>query len=146
MLCSTEHWSISTTLCLTFFENGVCLRKFPLWKIVEPPWKEGEIRLGVDKWFFVQLVLCSAIYRNVILLASLTKIIIIRWSLCGKFHTPLQMVHVWVVSVAHYSLIDFQTACKMMSWPNILAGQSDQKIKLSTTQDNIESLMTLKET
>ena len=25
------------------------LRKFPLWKIVEPPWKEGEIRLEVDK-------------------------------------------------------------------------------------------------
>ena len=31
------------------FFKGVCLRNFPLWKIVGPPWKEGEIRLGVDK-------------------------------------------------------------------------------------------------
>ena len=35
-------------ICNKFFERGVCLRKFPLWKIVGPPRKEGEIRLGVD--------------------------------------------------------------------------------------------------
>ena len=38
-----------TPLCHKFFEKGVCLRKFPLWKIVGPPWKEEEIRLEVDK-------------------------------------------------------------------------------------------------
>ena len=38
--------------CLKKFEKGVCLRKFPLLQIVGPPWKEGEIRLGVDKWIF----------------------------------------------------------------------------------------------
>ena len=34
---------------VVFFEKGVCFRKFPLRKIVRPPGKEGEIRLGVDK-------------------------------------------------------------------------------------------------
>ena len=43
---------IITPLCYKFFEKGVCLRNFPLWKIVGPPWKEGEIRLGVDKYMF----------------------------------------------------------------------------------------------
>ena len=33
-----------------FFEWGLCLRNFPLWKIVGPPWKEGGIRLEADKW------------------------------------------------------------------------------------------------
>ena len=31
--------------------NPLSLRKFPLWKIVESPWKEGKIRLQVDKSF-----------------------------------------------------------------------------------------------
>ena len=29
----------------------VCLRKFPVLKIVGPPWKEGEIRLEFNKVF-----------------------------------------------------------------------------------------------
>ena len=42
-------WNYNSLICLTFFEKWVCLSKFPLLKIVGAPWKEGEIRLGVDK-------------------------------------------------------------------------------------------------
>ena len=35
-----------------FLICGVRLKKFPLGKIVGPPWKEGEIRLGVNKVSF----------------------------------------------------------------------------------------------
>ena len=45
----------NSLICYKFFEKGVCLRKFPLWKIVGPPWKEGEIRIGVDKVMFKEV-------------------------------------------------------------------------------------------
>ena len=35
------------------------MRKFSLRKIVGPPWKEGEIRLEVDKTIFVECVKSS---------------------------------------------------------------------------------------
>ena len=44
-----EHYSLKAH---SFLILGVCLKKIPLWKIVEPPWKEGEIRLEVDKVVF----------------------------------------------------------------------------------------------
>ena len=44
-----ESGNYNSLICLTFFEKGVCLRKFPLRKIVGAPWKEGEIKLGIDK-------------------------------------------------------------------------------------------------
>ena len=42
-------WTFDRTRFLIW---GVCLRKIPIWKIVGSPWKEGEIRLEVDKTIF----------------------------------------------------------------------------------------------
>ena len=48
--CARRSRGLAINTCYKFFEKGVCLRKFPLWKIVGPTWKEGEIILEVDKF------------------------------------------------------------------------------------------------
>ena len=56
-----------TTLCHKLFEKGLCLRKFPLWKIVRPPWKEGEIRLEVDRtlpWAHLKIIIMNSLLPN----------------------------------------------------------------------------------
>ena len=46
-----SHLNVYYFYCLEILPTGS--RKFPLSKIVGPPWKEGEIRLEVDKVHFV---------------------------------------------------------------------------------------------
>ena len=48
-----KECGIITPLCYKFFEWRLCLRNFPLWKIVGPHWEEAEIRLRVNKIYFV---------------------------------------------------------------------------------------------
>ena len=60
-----------------FLILGVCLRKIPLWKIVGSPWKEGKIRLEVNKFFFLPLVMATLCMQIIFQLRT------VEWKKCA---------------------------------------------------------------